>query len=199
MASFRALTVQSGVTTQQQNGDILLVGSGIDTPGVFPLTIGDTNANAVVIGQSASPTQISVDPGTNTVTIGASGQLIINAPVFQSSAGNFNFSGNGPSGMSTVLFPGSLISISSGGDVVLDAVTNVAIGTGGLSPTTAVRIGTPTTLLSFFGLVVAQPKQPIAGVLSAVVDPNAKAVLTSIIDALKSTGTGYGLVDDTTT
>ena len=59
--------------------------------------------------------------------------------------------------------------------------------------------GTPylrvtATTLGFFG-VAAVTKQSVTGVLSAVADANAKAVLTSIIAALVN----YGLVTDKTT
>lgn len=59
-------------------------------------------------------------------------------------------------------------------------------------------VRTGTAALGFFGVTpAAQPA--ITGALSAVVDPAAAAVLTSIIAALKTTAGGVGLATDGTT
>lgn len=285
MANFRALTIQSGVTTQIQDANTLIVGTGIDADVGHFLNVGTTNATAVDIGHGSIPLTITgiftggawnYDSENWTFKINQSPGAAAGSPVFwQAGAagpgavadilggalrlragedngitpdvahehapvivetgdgtgvGNFaevarftidglglpflKLKGTGPgtdhgfvvADLSIAMLTGAAgvigCTAQANGLVFLDSgIAGGAVNLrAGSAFTTIVSIGdaagTPT--LSFFG-GVKQAKQSIAGVLSAVVDPNAKAVLTSIIDALKSGGTGYSLVSDTTT
>jgi len=80
------------------------------------------------------------------------------------------------------------------GDTLTTGATDVLADLGFASPTTVAEV---SDTLGFFDATGAQ-LQTVTGFLSAVLDANAKAVLTSLIAAL-SAATGYGLVLDGTT
>lgn len=66
-SSFRALTIQSGITTQVGNSTTLLVGQGIDTNAAGPLGLGLSSggfATSITLNQPTSVT------GANTFTVG---------------------------------------------------------------------------------------------------------------------------------
>lgn len=81
MASFRALTVQSGEHNQQQDADTLIVGAGIDA--AANLSIGAGTATALILGRAGAGTSVgggltlsagsnlTVDSGTVAAALGA--------------------------------------------------------------------------------------------------------------------------------
>lgn len=91
----------------------------------------------------------------------------------------------------------SIGTVSTGGITLGDTITIADAKNIVLNATTGTKIGTATTQkLGFFNSTpITQPA--LTGSLSTVADAPAKAVLTSIIAALKATG--LGLVNDTTT
>lgn len=108
MTLFRALTIQSGVTTQIQTANQLAVGNGIDPDVSGSLTIGSTLATSVVLGGTTTTT---VNAGSNNPNFDFSGSTgtfktssgtvtISGATVFSgvgvtaTGAGNFDFSGS---------------------------------------------------------------------------------------------------------
>ena len=129
---------------------------------------------------------------------------------------------NTPSGSSLTIRAGSTTAggLAIGGDLNLSAGSggsqsgsvNLQISAGttvlqiqGASGTTVlgvgnrgVQVGTSTSHVGFFGLS-PQAKPSITGQLSLVSDPNAKAVITSIVAACKDVAPGLGLWTDNTT
>jgi len=130
-SQFRALTIQSGVTTQIQPTNQLLVGNGIDADVTGSLTIGTTTATSVVLGGTAT-TDVSVNGaatfetgsgavslmGNTTVTTGktftvTNGLTTLGAGLTQS-GGAFSLTGNAASQLSTT--GANALTITSGTD-----------------------------------------------------------------------------------
>lgn len=55
MATFRALTIQAGTTSQQKNADVLLVGAGVDANTAQALSVGAANATSLSLGAAGKP------------------------------------------------------------------------------------------------------------------------------------------------
>jgi len=87
MANFQALTLHSGVITLQQNGDTLIVGTGIDVGSSGALTIGSSTATSIALAQNTS---IS---GSKTFSTGT-GTVTINGSITTANNPNFDFSGS---------------------------------------------------------------------------------------------------------
>jgi hypothetical protein len=123
----------------------------------------------------------------------AGGFLTINA------TGGMNVIGSGGSGIgfavdsvtigNSALQTGGTLSAPGSGQLKIDATTSIVLDYSGTP-----RIKVDSTGLGFYNHAPAA-QQAVTGTLSAVIDANAKAVLTSIIAALVATG----LVTDGTT
>lgn len=200
MANFRALTIQSGTTKQVADADAVNVGSGIDSNGALvQLTVGAANANGIVIGRAGTLTQITGDLNQDTGTFGLTGSA---ASSISTTAGNLAIDSAASLFLGAITSPAVTLGRAGAGVITtihgdftnIDGVSQLNLGTGTAA---SVVIGNGASLIGFYGGPAAA-KPTIAGVLSAVVDANALAVLTSIIAALAS-GTGVNLATDATT
>jgi hypothetical protein len=114
MATWRALTIQSGVTTQIGSSDQLLVGSGVDSDAAGALSIGAATATSITLNKNTSmPGAQTFSTGTgavslngatsvtssNTFTVGT-GLTTLGGALTQS-GGAFSLTGNAASQLST--------------------------------------------------------------------------------------------------
>ena len=93
MSQFRALTVQSGITTQIQPTNELLVGQGIDNDSAGALTIGSTTATSIALAQNTSISgSKTFSTGSGTVTINGA-TLFAGIATTSNGAASFDLSG----------------------------------------------------------------------------------------------------------
>jgi hypothetical protein len=160
-SQFRALTIQSGVTTQIQSTNQLLVGNGIDADAAGALSIGATTATSITLNQNTSmPGAQTFSTGTgavslngatsvtgsNTFTVGT-GLTTLGGALTQS-GGAFSLTGNAASQLSTTA---GALTITAASDSTWSTSAGVLTvsGTAGLNlamaGTTYLDVGTMTT------------------------------------------------------